>query len=123
MTNSTIVHRHISIWCQILLTTTHVIGIIGNVIALMMLRYISKKFNKTRLLLTALASNDLIALITSMVLMHMQLYYPKYANGQMWFCVFRVILRAFGLASGCIAIVMAIERWFALVKPFEYKKV
>lgn len=115
--------RHISLWCQIFLTTTHAIGIIGNIVALLMLRYISRKFNKSKLLLTSLATNDLLALLFSLVLMHLQLYVPEKVKDKVWFCAWRVIVRVFGLGSGCIAITMAIERWLALVKPFEYKKV
>ncbi|XP_071441142.1 prostacyclin receptor [Hetaerina americana] len=37
-------------------------------------------------------------------------------------CVLRVVWRLFGLGSGCIAIVMAVERWLALTRPFLYQK-
>lgn len=40
-----------------------------------------------------------------------------------WDCVGKVIWRFFGLSSGCIAAVMAIERWMALARPFIYHKV
>ncbi|KAG8223631.1 hypothetical protein J437_LFUL016592 [Ladona fulva] len=38
-------------------------------------------------------------------------------------CVLRVVWRLFGLGSGCVAIVMAVERWIALTRPFLYQKV
>ncbi|XP_046398795.1 prostaglandin E2 receptor EP4 subtype isoform X2 [Ischnura elegans] len=37
-------------------------------------------------------------------------------------CGLRVVWRLFGLGSGCIAIVMAVERWLALTRPFLYQK-
>lgn len=118
--------RHIGIGCQVFVTGSHVVGIVGNVIALVSLRCTTRQFRKTHLLLRCLAANDLVALATSLVLMHLQLYLyalrrPVFRES--WFCALRVLLRAFGLGSGCIATVMAIERWTALVKPFGYKKV
>lgn len=38
-------------------------------------------------------------------------------------CVGHVVWRFFGLSSGCIAAVMAAERWMALARPFIYHKV
>lgn len=38
------------------------------------------------------------------------------------FCFVRIVWRFFGLSSGCVAFVMAIERYFALTKPFYYCK-
>jgi prostaglandin E receptor 4 len=35
-------------------------------------------------------------------------------------CFVRLIWRFFGMSSGCVAFVMAIERYFALTKPFVY---
>lgn len=35
-------------------------------------------------------------------------------------CFLRLIWRFFGMSSGCIAFIMAIERYFALTKPFVY---
>lgn len=37
-------------------------------------------------------------------------------------CIGRVICRIFGLNSGCVALVMAMERWLALTKPFTYQR-
>ncbi|KAL5292339.1 hypothetical protein ACFFRR_011253 [Megaselia abdita] len=37
-------------------------------------------------------------------------------------CAGYIIWRFFGLSSGCIAVVMAIERWMALARPFTYHK-
>lgn len=35
-------------------------------------------------------------------------------------CFVRIIWRFFGISSGCVAFIMAIERYFALTKPFFY---
>lgn len=38
------------------------------------------------------------------------------------FCVVRVAWRFLGMSSGCVAFIMAVERYFALAKPFFYCK-
>lgn len=38
------------------------------------------------------------------------------------FCFVRIVWRFFGMGSGCVAFIMAIERYFALTKPFFYCK-
>ncbi|GFQ81450.1 g_PROTEIN_RECEP_F1_2 domain-containing protein [Trichonephila clavata] len=70
-----------------------------------------------------LAYNDLVALLGSFLLMYMQLYMSEPLVDSRWFCALRVVLRTFGLSSGCVAIVMAAERWMALTRPFLYQKV
>lgn len=45
-----------------------------------------------------------------------------YQSNIKFFCFMRVIGRFFGMSSGCVAFVMAIERYFALTKPFVYCK-
>lgn len=35
-------------------------------------------------------------------------------------CFIRLVWRFFGMSSGCVAFIMAIERYFALTKPFYY---
>ncbi|XP_017782264.1 PREDICTED: cannabinoid receptor 1 isoform X2 [Nicrophorus vespilloides] len=48
---------------------------------------------------------------------------PKYITIPVyWKCTFFVMLRAFGLGSGCLAFVMAMERWLALTRPFVYQQ-
>lgn len=46
-----------------------------------------------------------------------------YPNRSHLSCVFRVVWRGFGVSSGCVALVMAVERWLALTHPFLYQKV
>lgn len=69
-----------------------------------------------------LAANELVGLLGMLVQMHIQMYFYKDMSEKV-FCVFRVLWRVFGLGSGCIAIVMAVERWLALTHPFTYQQV
>lgn len=73
-------------------------------------------------MLRCLASNDLVAVLGMLVLMHVQLYQPALAHSLL-FCRLRVLWRIFGLGSGCVALVMAVDRWLALTRPFFYQKV
>jgi hypothetical protein len=54
--------------------------------------------------------------------MFVSVQWPSTKNN-VWSCRIRVLWRFFGLGSGCVAIVMAVERWLALTKPFFYQKV
>jgi prostaglandin E receptor 4 len=50
-------------------------------------------------------------------------YFSDLYKSHIWaFCFFRILSRFFGLSSGCVAFLMAIERYFALTKPFWYCK-
>lgn len=71
-----------------------------------------------------LASNNFIALLGMFILYNFQIYLPEHVYTQYTriFCAFRVVWRFFGFNSGCIAVVMATERWLALTKPFTYRK-
>jgi prostaglandin E receptor 4 len=69
-------------------------------------------------MLRCLTINDLIAMLGTWVQMYISRYWP--GNG---FCYLHVVWRLFGLFSGCVAIVMAGERWLALTRPFLYQKV
>lgn len=47
----------------------------------------------------------------------------SFTHRYIWtFCFVRVVWRFFGMSSGCVAFIMAIERYFALTKPFFYCK-
>lgn len=72
-------------------------------------------------MLRCLVGNDLTALLGSLVQMYVRLYLPN--PSEKWLCVSRVLFRAFGLGSGCVALVMAVERWLALTHPFVYPRV
>lgn len=73
-------------------------------------------------MLRCLATNDLVALLGMLVQMYVTIYVNDVQSSQI-VCSFRVIWRLFGLFSGCVAIVMAAERWLALTRPFVYQKV
>ncbi|GIY28969.1 g_PROTEIN_RECEP_F1_2 domain-containing protein [Caerostris darwini] len=116
--------RHVSILGQILITFFYCFGISANVSALVLLaRGETARNRKQTLMVRCLAYNDLVALLGSFLLMYMQLYMSEPLVDSRWFCALRVILRTFGLSSGCVAIVMAAERWMALTRPFLYQKV
>jgi hypothetical protein len=59
----------------------------------------------------------LLGMLTQMTISHFV------AESQTWpFCFCRILWRFFGLSSGCVAFLMAVERYFALTKPFWYCK-
>ncbi|XP_044256138.1 prostaglandin E2 receptor EP2 subtype [Tribolium madens] len=96
------------------------IGVAGNLAALWILYKSAKTRNKKHvLLLRCLAVNDLVAEVGMFSIITLQKYklIPVY-----WICVGFVLLRAFGIGSGCVAFVMALERWLALTRPFYYQQ-
>ncbi|XP_043483903.1 prostaglandin E2 receptor EP3 subtype [Leptopilina heterotoma] len=113
---------HVSLAAQILLTMVYIAGVVGNVSALTILFHEDKRRNpKHLLMLRCLATNDLVALLGMLMQMYMTIYVNDMQTSQVA-CSFRVIWRLFGLFSGCVAIVMAAERWLALTRPFVYQK-
>lgn len=104
-------------------TVSYTVGIFGNLLALFILhRTRSSSNQKHGFMLRCLATNDCIALTGMLVQMYVSLYWPS-TKDSIWACRFRVLWRFFGLGSGCVAIIMAVERWLALTKPFFYQKV
>lgn len=83
---------------------------------------LQRRNRKHLLMLRCLATNDLIPLLGMLVQMYVQIYVEDAATTRI-FCAGRVVFRFFGLFSGCVAIVMAAERWLALTRPFVYQKV
>lgn len=69
-------------------------------------------------MLRCLTINDLVAITGT----YAQMFVSRYI-GLHKFCYLHVVWRLFGLFSGCVAIVMAVERWIALTRPFVYQKV
>jgi hypothetical protein len=110
---------------QVIFTVMYVTGALGNLAALTILYRNEKKTRNKKivLMLRCLASNDLVALLGMLILMNLQVYLPIERVCSLEFCVARVIWRQFGLSSGCVAVVMAVERWLALTHPFLYQKV
>ncbi|XP_011494400.1 PREDICTED: prostaglandin E2 receptor EP4 subtype [Ceratosolen solmsi marchali] len=117
--NATYVTKRSSPVSFIVLNLVYIIGVLGNISALIILLHKDKRRNRKHLLmLRCLTINDLIAMLGTWVQMYMSRYWP--GNG---FCYLHVVWRLFGLFSGCVAIVMAGERWLALTRPFVYQKV
>ncbi|XP_011251803.1 prostaglandin E2 receptor EP3 subtype isoform X2 [Camponotus floridanus] len=115
--------RHVSFVSQFVLTLVYITGVIGNISALVILFHKDKRRNRKHLLmLRCLATNDLVALLGMLVQMYVTIYVAG-ATSMRIFCSLRVVWRLFGLFSGCVAIVMAAERWLALTRPFLYQKV
>lgn len=105
----------------LVITITFVLGAIGNTAALWILCKSAKTRNtKHILMLRWLISNDLVAVIGMLAIVYLQKYqiFSTYIR-----CIFYIALRAFGLVSGCVAFVMALERWLALTRPFLYQQV
>ncbi|KAL7287760.1 hypothetical protein TKK_0018141 [Trichogramma kaykai] len=110
--------RSTSMIAFVVLNLVYVVGIVGNIVALVILLCKDKGRNRKHLLmLRCLTVNDLIAMIGTWA----QMYISRiFVNGS--FCYLHVIWRLFGLFSGCVALVMAGERWLALTRPFVYQK-
>lgn len=102
-----------------------ILGVMGNFLALVILaRKRTSKNSKYTLMLRCLATNNLIGLMGMLTQLLLRLYLPDqiqedYVRVR---CIGLVVWRFFGLSSGCIAAVMALERWMALAKPFIYHK-
>ncbi|XP_057659427.1 prostaglandin E2 receptor EP3 subtype [Diorhabda carinulata] len=94
------------------------IGLIANLAALYILHKTAKRRNKKHLfMLRCLATNDLMAQIGMIILTNKFFYENVHPS---IYCPSFVVVRAFGLGSGCVAFVMALERWLALTRPFLY---
>ncbi|XP_067145319.1 prostaglandin E2 receptor EP2 subtype-like [Centruroides vittatus] len=115
--------RHVSLPGQALITCFYLLGVGGNVCALALLAKARAGANeKHALMLRCLSVGDLLALLGSFALMYARLYLDPRRVATSVFCALRVLLRTFGLWSGCVAAVMAVERYLALARPFLYHK-
>ncbi|XP_055841980.1 prostaglandin D2 receptor [Episyrphus balteatus] len=102
-----------------------ILGVLGNFLALVILaRKRTSKNSKYTLMLRCLSTNNLIGLMGMLTQLLLKLYLPEsiLADFVRLRCIGLVVWRFFGLSSGCIAAVMALERWMALAKPFIYHK-
>ncbi|XP_013116889.2 prostaglandin E2 receptor EP2 subtype [Stomoxys calcitrans] len=109
----------------LLSTIVIVLGVIGNFLALVILaRKRAAKHSKYTFMLRCLSTNNFIGLLGMLTTLMLKLYLPPevFEDYTKWDCVGKVVWRFFGLSSGCIAAVMAIERWMALARPFIYHK-
>ncbi|ETN57974.1 hypothetical protein AND_010435 [Anopheles darlingi] len=109
--------------CSVIVFLSYIFGCVGNLIALIHL-WRNVRNTKHALMLKCLLTNDLIGLSGMFVQMCLHLYLPKelVAANIRHFCTLRVIWRVFGISSGCVAFIMALERYIALAKPFFYHK-
>ncbi|XP_063873440.1 prostaglandin E2 receptor EP4 subtype-like isoform X1 [Scylla paramamosain] len=113
--------RHLPLPVQVFITVLYVIGILSNMAALCIIsRSETQRYRKQTFMLRCLVGNDLTALLGMLVQMHVSLYVENL--NEKWLCASRVVFRAFGLGSGCVALVMAVERWLALTHPFIYPR-
>ncbi|XP_050101109.1 prostaglandin E2 receptor EP4 subtype isoform X2 [Anopheles aquasalis] len=109
--------------CSVIVFLSYIFGCVGNLVALIHL-WRNVRNTKHALMLKCLLTNDLIGLSGMFVQMCLHLYLPKelVAANIRHFCTLRVIWRVFGISSGCVAFIMALERYIALAKPFFYHK-
>lgn len=134
------------------LSVFYVVGIIGSFLALLhlhqkqnlkntkqafLLKWVPShlRFYSPRMLLTCfcillsvdkrfLMTLDFVGLIGMLSQLTIKSYLkPNGFTQNIWlFCFVRIVWRFFGLSSGCVSFIMAIERYFALAKPFYYCK-
>lgn len=96
------------------------IGIFGNLAALYILyKWIRARNRKHILMLNFLAINDLVSVLGMFIMIILD---QNEILDRHTICKGYVMMRAFGLSSGSIALIMAIERWIALTKPFLYQQ-
>ncbi|KAK4872017.1 hypothetical protein RN001_016141 [Aquatica leii] len=112
---------NIQVAIQALITAAFIIGAAANIAVLWILYKSSKVRNsKHVLMLRCLACNDVVAQCGMLLLMYLNKFelIPLH-----WRCALYVGLRGFGIGSGCVALIMAVERWLALTKPFVYQTI
>lgn len=68
-------------------------------------------------------SLEFVGLLGMLTQMTVRNYVMSKSYGQDYtkmFCFMRIVWRFIGSSAGCVAFIMAIERYFALAKPFFY---
>lgn len=66
---------------------------------------------------------EFVGLVGMLTIMITKITSPHLYKNHIWiFCFSRILWRFFGLSSGCVAFLLAVERYFALTKPFFYCK-
>lgn len=66
---------------------------------------------------------EFVGLVGMLTIMIIKISSPYlYKSHIRFFCFSRILWRFFGLCSGCVAFLLAVERYFALTKPFFYCK-
>lgn len=64
----------------------------------------------------------LLGMLSQMTIRHHVISERYFQEHIQMVCFVRIVWRFFGMSSGCLAFIMAIERYFALTKPFFYCK-
>ncbi|XP_031336811.1 prostaglandin D2 receptor [Photinus pyralis] len=112
-------NSNVQLIMHVVITIAFIIGALANLTVLWILHKSSKVRNsKHILMLRCLASNDIIAQCGMLLMLYLNKYDVLPTH---WRCALFVCLRGFGIGSGCVALVMAVERWLALTKPFLYQ--
>ncbi|KAK5639548.1 hypothetical protein RI129_012040 [Pyrocoelia pectoralis] len=111
---------YIRLILYVVIIIAFVVGALANIAVLYILHKSSKSGNKRYVfMLKCLAANDFVAQCGMLLLVCLNKYQIVPTHFK---CVLFVFLRGFGVGSGCIALVMAIERLLALTKPFLYQR-
>ncbi|XP_025415020.1 prostaglandin E2 receptor EP4 subtype [Sipha flava] len=98
------------------------VGVCGNLLALFVLSRIRNNLDRRhKFLLRCLATNDCVAVAGMLAATIVRTAWPQTVNN-VWTCRQIVLWRFFGLGSGCVAVLMAVERWLAITRPFFYQK-
>ncbi|CRL04188.1 CLUMA_CG017303, isoform A [Clunio marinus] len=109
-----------------LVSMLYIVGIIGSLLALLHLcQKQNLKNSKQAFMLKFLMTLDFVGLMGMLSQLTIRSYLDNdgFYKDHIWlFCFIRLVWRFFGLSSGCVAFIMAIERYFALTKPFFYCK-
>ncbi|XP_070492197.1 beta-1 adrenergic receptor [Chironomus tepperi] len=72
-------------------------------------------------MLKCLMTLEFVGLVGMLTIMIIKRSLPHlYKSHISIFCFSRILWRFFGLSSGCVAFLLAVERYFALTKPFFY---
>ncbi|XP_055841983.1 prostaglandin E2 receptor EP2 subtype-like [Episyrphus balteatus] len=101
------------------------IGILGNFLALVKLAR-KRRYNNGSytLMLRCLTANNLIGLmgVSTMVIVKRTVPPNILLEYNHWFCASWVVFRFFGISSGCIAMIMSIDRYIILNHPVIYQE-
>lgn len=108
---------------SLLVLAMFTVGVCGNLLALIVLSRIRNNLDRRhKFLLRCLATNDFVAVAGMLAATIVKTAWPQTANN-VWMCRQIVLWRFFGLGSGCVAVLMAVDRWLAITRPFFYQKV
>ncbi|XP_003248297.1 prostaglandin D2 receptor-like [Acyrthosiphon pisum] len=109
-------------WVNLFTYAFYIFGIFGNLLSLFILHRARSSANKRHVfMLHCLLTNDCFLLVGHLVLTFVHNTWIN-NNNNLWMCRSCVLFRFFVWGAVCAAIVMAVDRWLALTKPFFYLK-